>query len=326
MILAKKIVENGGKLYPLLIDSKLTKGEGIMNPSIFVDKNDKILVNIRHVEYTLYHSELKKYCHPWGPIQYLHSEKDMNLRTNNYIGELDPEKDFTFKYYNKVDTSELDVEPIWHFVGLEDARIFSWNEKLYLSGVRRDTTTNGQGRMELSEIVQTDNNFKEVSRFRIPTTGKDDSYCEKNWMPVLDQPYHYIKWCNPTEVVKVDPITRTSETAFLGEHVPQNYDFRGGSQIIPFEDYYICLTHQCDLFNSMAGRRDARYRHRVIVWDKKWNVLSYGTPFSFLDAEVEFCCGAALYKNTLLITFGFQDNTAFLLQVPYKQIHELMAL
>ena len=35
---------------------------------------------------------------------------------------------------------------------LEDARLIKWLNKYYLSGVRRDTTPNGVGRMELSEI------------------------------------------------------------------------------------------------------------------------------------------------------------------------------
>ena len=42
------------------------------------------------------------------------------------------------------------------FVGLEDSRIFRWEGDLYISGVRRDTTENGQGRMELSKIEVTE--------------------------------------------------------------------------------------------------------------------------------------------------------------------------
>jgi hypothetical protein len=86
----KKIIESGGSIHPLLIDSNLTGGTGVMNPSIFVD-GDHLLVNIRHVGYTLYHTEKKIYHHPWGPVQYLHPEDDMHLRTTNYLSELDAE-------------------------------------------------------------------------------------------------------------------------------------------------------------------------------------------------------------------------------------------
>ena len=54
--------------------------------------------------------------------------------------------------YHKIDTSKLDVTPIWKFIGLEDGRIVNWDDKYYAIGVRRDTTTNGQGRMEFSEF------------------------------------------------------------------------------------------------------------------------------------------------------------------------------
>ena len=83
----KEVIEAGGSLYPLFVNPELTGGTGLCNPSIIID--DKILVNVRHVEYTLYHSEKQKYNHPWGPVQYLHPENDMHLRTNNHLSILD---------------------------------------------------------------------------------------------------------------------------------------------------------------------------------------------------------------------------------------------
>ena len=102
---------------------------------------------------------------------------------------------FNITRFNKVDTSLFDTyEPMWDFVGLEDARLFRWNDKLYMSGVRRDTTTNGQGRMELSELEVGVDYVKEISRVRIEAPNNPDSYCEKNWMPITDLPNHYVKW------------------------------------------------------------------------------------------------------------------------------------
>ena len=103
----KEVIEQGGSIHPLFIDSKLTNGTGLMNPSVYVDQ-DRLLVNMRHVGYTLYHSEKKKYHHPWGPVQYLHPEDDMHLRTINYLGELNA--DLSQKYIKQVDTSLLDQQ------------------------------------------------------------------------------------------------------------------------------------------------------------------------------------------------------------------------
>jgi hypothetical protein len=93
-------------------------------------------------------------------------------------------------------------------------------------------------------------------------------------------------------------------------------DFRGGSQIIPYKDYYISLVHTTYLFKSPAGRKDGIYRHRFIVFNKDFNIVKITPEFSFLGADVEFSIGMTEYNNDILITFGFQDNAAYLLAVP----------
>ena len=55
-------------------------------------------------------------------------------------------------------------------------------------------------------------------------------------MPILDQPYHFVKWGNPTEVVKVDVDNKSSETVFHGEMQNIGRDLRGGTQIIPWKE------------------------------------------------------------------------------------------
>jgi hypothetical protein len=69
--LTKPVIAAGGTIHPLIIPAELTNGTGLMNPSIFID-GDRILVNLRHVNYTLWHSENKKFEHRYGPLQYLH--------------------------------------------------------------------------------------------------------------------------------------------------------------------------------------------------------------------------------------------------------------
>jgi hypothetical protein len=321
MSFAKIALNNGGSIHSLIIPSELTNGTGIMNPSIFID-NGKILVNIRHVNYTFYHSEKKLFQHQWGPLTYVHPENDMHLRTTNFYCELDD--NFNIVKYTPIDTSKFDKEPLWDFVGLEDARIFRWNEKLYVSGVRRDLDTIGTGRMELCEIKPEGDKIVEVSRFRIPPPNDPNSYCEKNWMPILDKPFHYVKWSNPTEVVKVDPVTQSSQTVSLSNFIQLPRDLRGGSQVIPWKGHYLAITHEVDLFNSEVGRKDARYLHRIILWDKNFNIIKYSKEFSLMGGDVEFCVGLTEYQNDFLITFGFQDNASYLLKFPQHIIEDFL--
>ena len=157
--LCKLALEHGGEITPLIIPSKETKHMGITNPSILRYK-DRWLVCLRNVEYALYHTETERdpdvdrenFPCIWGPLVYMNPEDDVNLRTTNFMVDLDEE--FIVTNYAKTDTSKFDKKPLWTFIGLEDARLVEWDGKLYQSGVRRDTTYNGEGRMELSTIEE----------------------------------------------------------------------------------------------------------------------------------------------------------------------------
>ena len=326
MNLVQKSVQNGGKLKPLIIPADVTNGTGLMNPSIFIDDDGDILCILRHINYTLYHSENdQRFPSIWGPLSYLHPEEDQRLVTDNYLLRLD--NDLNILNYCPIDTSTLDVTPIWTFVGLEDARLVKWEGEYYATGVRRDTTTNGQGRMELSrlEVDKSAWTAKEVNRVRIPAPIDEDSYCEKNWMPIRDMPYHYIKWTSPTEVVRANPDEAKCEHVALNEGKAVNADQRGGSQLVKWEEHYIAITHEVVLYNNYLKQKNGTYRHRLCVWDDEFNLIGVSPQsWSFLDGQIEFCSGAAVLNNNLLITFGFQDNAAFVLEVPTSVVDSMI--
>jgi len=320
-IFAQSAIEQGGSIHPLIVDPNLTGGLGLMNPSVFVD-GDKVMVNLRSVNYTFYHSEEKLFQHQYGPLTYVHPEDDIHLRTWNYYLELNDNYDVV--RCNKVDTSKFPDKELWDFVGLEDARLFRWGNKLFYSGVRRDEDTVGTGRMELCELVVENNAVKQVSQTRIQPPLDPNSYCEKNWMPVTDMPYHYIKWSNPTELVKVNPTTGTSEQLFTREGKNMDGYPRGGSQVIPWKGGYVAITHEVDLFKSEVGRKDAVYYHRVLFWDKDFNLVKWSNKFFIMGGHVEFCVGLAIHKENMIMTFGFQDNAAYLLKFPETVLEEFL--
>ena len=79
--------------HPLIIPNRVSKGTGLCNPSI-LNYNNQLLLNIRLLNYTLYHSigakqwmdEGGKFPSRWGPITYVHPEDDARLVTDNYFG------------------------------------------------------------------------------------------------------------------------------------------------------------------------------------------------------------------------------------------------
>jgi hypothetical protein len=334
--LANYVLKRGGSIHPIILPKSVLGNEtGIMNPSIFLHKG-KILVNVRHVNYILYHSEGKKFPHQWGPLVYIHPENDVALKTHNVMCELD--ENLNLKSAGRVNMV-LDTEPMWNFVGLEDARLFSWEDKLYLCGVRRDCYDDkGKGRMEMAEIDFIDGEWREISRNPIPAPGDNSSYCEKNWMPILDMPFHFVKWCNPMQVVHYDIENRKTTNAYLdeSERKPFVKDFRGGSQVVRInENQRMAFIHETNLLRDPFGRKDGDYAHRIVIWDNDWNLVYTSKPFHFLgtyydhvtntDFNIEFVTGMAILGTDILISFGFQDNASFILRIPQNVFADFLS-
>lgn len=319
----KMALEAGGNISHLMIPFQELKGDGLTNGTI-LKVNNRWVLNLRRVAYSLFHSEKdQKYHSPWGPLIYFNPEDDIVLRTTNYMCELD-NKNLKLKKWARTDTSKLDVPPLWEFIGHEDVRLVEWDNTLYQTGVRRDTTTNGEGRMELSTIKKKGCcSWEETNRKRIQTPdGKTNAeggpYCEKNWMPINDMPYHYVKWTNPTEVVKVDPKKGTSKTVALVDNPKfrSPRDMRGSSNVIKYKNMWVAIIHECDLWYDIDGKKDAVYHHRIVCWDKDWNIIKMSESFNFLTGQIEFTCGLALDGDNFLIPFGFQDHTSYILKLP----------
>lgn len=318
----KLSIENGGSIHPLIISHKDLKGPSLTNPSIYND-NGKILVNLRNINYTLYHSEKNKFEHQWGPLVYIHPENDLRLRTWNVICEMD--EDMKIKRYNHIDTSKHPDKELWEFVGLEDVRLIEWEGKIYTIGVRRDLDTIGTGRMDICQIEITPDGVKEVSRFRIPGPPPDTEYCMKNCTPIEGLPNHLLKWTNATALMKFDPTgEKVTEVIEKNEYTPGYKDMRGGSQVIKYKGGYLTLIHETDLYRTEQEKKNATYRHRFVMWDEDFKNKRFSKVFSFVNANVEFSCGLAEYRDSFLITFGVQDNAAYILKIPKDYLEKFI--
>lgn len=322
MILSQLAFKQGGSIHPLIVPSNMTDGTSVMNPSVYND-DGKLMVTMRHIDCIVYGADKGKFRHQWGFNVYP-KLTSQGAHSTNFYGELD--KDLSLTRIDKIDTSAFDTyQPNWYFTGLEDPRLFRWDGKLYHSGVRRDTTPNGQGRMELSEIQVNKDSVVEVSRVRIENPIDHDAYCEKNWMPVLDKPYHYVKWCDPTEIVTVDPKSGKSTQKKISDPVGTPNEFRGGSHLLPFGTGYISLIHDVVTTRPEGQPYKNTYYHRFVLWDKELNIVSWSPTFSFIGSDIEFAAGMCYdpyNENTILISFGYQDNLSFILRTPVCVIQQ----
>lgn len=279
----------------------------LCNPSVCVVE-DKIISNLRGVNYHLWHSDRETYNSVYGPTCYITENHDMHLRTENYVGEL-------YKKHTKINNPS---PARWEFVGLEDIRLVYWEGKLYATGVRRDYWYKGEGRMVLAEIDLEGNYRNEVI---LEIEGAN--FCEKNWMPVSDLPYHYIRWVNPTQLVRVDPITGSCE---IVKEIPlpatsfvdfEGRQMRGSSQVVRVQDRYIAVIHTVHLeYNEKGEKCKTDYAEQIIVWDTDFNLVYLSEPFYFADFTIEFTTGLAYKDGIFYFPFALQDNIPFCIEVP----------
>jgi hypothetical protein len=95
--------------------------------------------------------------------------------------------------------------------------------------------------------------------------------------------------------------------------------------VVRWGNVYITITHEVDLFKNYLGQKDGIYRHRLVVWDEQFNLIGLSPePLTFLEGRVEFVAGAAKYGDDLLISFGFQDNAAYILKSPKSFIRDFI--
>jgi hypothetical protein len=146
----------------------------------------------------------------------------------------------------------------------------------------------------------------------------------KNCTPIEGKPFHLLKWTNPTSIMKFDPNGGETEVFETSPYTQMKNDMRGGSQVIRYKDGYLTLIHETDLYNSEQGKKNATYRHRFVYWDKDFKNKKFSKLFSFLGMKIEFCCGLAEYKNDFLITFGAQDNAAYIMKVSKSIVEEFI--
>ena len=304
------VLHNGGHLYPLEIGNLQDyglKGWNCMNPSVMFF-GGKLYFSVRCVNYTLFNSD-------YFPVEgqpTIYCETEGNLRTVNFIGTLDANNGYAMKDVGKVDTSKCDVRPLWHFIGLEDARLIPWENRISLSGVRRDFQKDGCGRMEISHIEKTDKGWMETGRKRIPLPRDEDSYCEKNWMPFMDKDGLFLRNVSRNEIIDCSGKSMKMETGFaLPEHL------RGDSQIVRLsEDGYIGVVHECriDVMDKKSNARTGEYRHRFILLDNDGKITGCSRSFHYSnDFNIEFGCGLAVHGDNILISFSEMDLSAFLL-------------
>ena len=273
----------GAELRPIAFEAP--EGWAPMNPSVIVHGRRRLCL-VRTVNYRVTEG------------QYPTHDGSGVIRTQNYLLEMDSSW-VPIERTPIVDATGL---PRTNFPveGFEDCRLYPTAEGFAASAVVRDL---GDGRCEQA-ILTFDPRWR-VTRIDVVRDYQHDR-TQKNWMPVVGSPGAVLYLCHPTLVLDTATPQGTVEVSCWAPIDIDLTELRGGSQLIPHRDGWLCLVHEV-IWNP--GRI---YLHRFVRLNAGFRIEAVSRPFFFQHKGIEFCAGLARDGDRLVASYGVNDASAHL--------------
>lgn len=247
--------------------------------------HDRYILNIRCVNYNL---------NLLGASS-INSKNDICF-TSNVICILDFHFNIIYKHIIHPDINDVP------YIGIEDIKLFNFNNKIYYIGSAFDKVTN--------KIRITSNEFKLGENYEInyitPTFETNFNW-EKNWVffENNDEIFIVYKWY-PISICKIDYVNKKLNMVETLKTPEKFHNFRGSSNGVLFDNKIWFIVHSQVSFNEKK-----HYCHRFVVLNKDLTIYGYSKQFKFENYLVEFCIGFELsYNNNFIITYSTLDRTS----------------
>ncbi|MFT4041333.1 MAG: hypothetical protein QM692_24335 [Thermomicrobiales bacterium] len=282
------------------------KHRAICNPSVARNPaTGKLRVTVRSVNYFL----TDQYT-AWMDDPY-------PMRTINYVADVSD--DLRVNKPRAIEDADL-IGPYTHYpvLGFEDLRLFRYRDGWWAVANRANVDHRHTHQMQLLRLRGA--HIAEC----IPLTSATNEQLEKNWMPAIDPAtgdLRLIYSCNPAVVLRYDHDTRTVEPEAIHPAPQIAAGLRGGTQAIPFDGGYLCLTHD---FARRDGEYLRTYFHRWLWFAADWRIGRVSQPFFLQRLGIEFACGLVRTGKHLLISYGVWDREAWLARVPVADVRTLL--
>ena len=212
-------------------------------------------------------------------------------------------------------TEPLDRPRLPHYIrGFEDCRLFWWRDAWHAAFCVVDTTPFDLYQMAMARI--------DGDRFTdfVPLLGPPPLGPEKNWMPfVVDDRLLFVYGCHPFVILEWDPVRLETREVRRVATPPTMADLRGGSQGVRVDGGWAFVLHE-----RRHSESRPMYVHRLLKVDDSFTPVGLSPTFVLQRYGIEFVAGMAAWGSDLLLSFGVQDRTAWLVAVPRDRFLELL--
>ena len=315
------LVQNGGEVYAFGINQDKSQHNRFIlqfNPGIAY-KDNKIIASIRTVDYLIWMAADKDVMVSCEDFKYM---SDDTIHSELYVGETDKEN-ICLDNFKLVSINR--PENLTTYKGIEDCRLVVWNGELYASGTSRTGTDDWVTRIHLSHLVKDESgNYYEDDHYVVPSSEYDYPSCEKNWMPVNDMPFTWIKWTNPTTVIRFDPqpLTVHTQTKIANDDISRN--LRGSSNVITIGDYMYGIVHDVEI-DTLRSEFYKRYLSYLVKFDKDFNLVGCSEKFTFDNTfAIQFVCGMIYDGEHIYISYSTDDASSYVVKTRPEYIISLV--
>lgn len=205
--------------------------------------------------------------------------------------------------------------------GLEDCRLFEWNQNLWFTCTTRDMVPSTTPQIALCQLAENKGNSTISVQKLIPLKGPDPDRCEKNWLPFIKEgELHLIYSYDPFVLYQFHSGNCKQLLSYEPEH--DFTHFRGSAAPVVFDAGYLMLIHETVQFPDWTRC----YLHRFVYMDNDFKIQSISKPFIFLHSGIEFCCSMTLdhLEKELILAIGIEDNRAGLCFVDLDTVRSML--
>lgn len=281
----------------------------------YVYFNGLHILNTRYVNYWMYPNGYYLFHNPQNVIENKNVFSILDAQSLTPLNYLEMQPVYLDMEGNPL--SQPNSEKHAFSEGLEDIRLYVNGNKLRFICTNVNFSPNGRNRIIIGDYDIEKMIFRNCMVVHPP---KRDSYCEKNWIPLVDskgEEWFIYKWY-PMEIGKIDVDTHALE-------IKRCYDIkcglfskvRGSSTFVEWVDkeYLVGLVH----FSEEHHPR--HYYHMLIMLEKETFIpVKYTNTFCFEKLTIEFSIGMKIVNGEYVFWISQFDRDPMCIRVDVKDI------
>ena len=239
------------------------------------------------------------------------------FKSRNFLIELGPD----FQVLSQTEILDFTKEswPIpCNVLGLEDPRMFCWNEEIWFTCTTYENAPFGVPRMALCQL-----NKEGHIQQKIFLEGPHPYRCEKNWLPFVSENELKVMYSyDPFQIYRVNLANGECQPIFSYDPEKSFKEFRGSAGPLSFDGGYLVLVHE----TVIKPDSSRVYLHRFLYLDQDFFIQKISFPFIFFHLGVEYCAGMCLdhEKKHAILSIGLEDREAHICQVDLDVVRSLL--